>query len=63
MSDPYDDADRKTMSELYDEIERLQARVDEFEAVIKTLYKETSDNWVQQHIQECGLANSGREQE
>ena len=55
-----------------DEIERLTAgydvllddrneaweRVAKLEAVIKTLYTETSDNWVQQHIQECGLANS-----
>jgi len=37
MSDPYDDADRKTMSELYDEIERLQARVDELEERIEKL--------------------------
>ena len=30
MSDPYDDADRKTMSQLYDEIERLEAELAEY---------------------------------
>ena len=44
MSDPYDDADRKTMSELYDEIELLRgqllssyARIDELESQQDTI--------------------------
>ena len=46
------------LQESEDDNGRLMKRIAKLEAVIKTLYTETSDNWVQQHIQECGLANS-----
>jgi len=47
-----------TINRLDDQLTIASDHVAKLEAVIKTLYTETSDNWVQQHIQECGLANS-----
>jgi chemotaxis regulatin CheY-phosphate phosphatase CheZ len=43
---------REALDETLDAIEAANTKITELEAVIETLHKETSDDWVQEHIQQ-----------